>query len=246
VVEAQAQVGGQFRLAGMQPRRGQILELLDWYERQLGKLGVRLRLNTFLDADEVAGHSGQVVVVATGSLPDGDARQRWLPGAGRLPGMDAGGVWSPEDVLRRQARLGDAVIVYDEGGNWRGAGTAWHLAEAGHQVVVVTPDAFVGKEIARTSADGPLRGRLARAGAQFFTEHMIVRWHGNGATVRNLLTGVEQVIAASGLVMATTNVAFDPFPEGIAGKVLHRIGDCAAPRQAAFAFHEGRKLALML
>jgi 2,4-dienoyl-CoA reductase-like NADH-dependent reductase (Old Yellow Enzyme family) len=246
LVEALPQVGGQFRLAGMQPRRGQILELLGWYERQLGQLGVRLRLNTCLDAGEVAGHGAEVVVVATGSLPDGDARQRWLPEAARLPGIEAGGVWSPEDVLRRQARLGDAVIVYDEGGTWRGAGTAWHLADAGHRVIVVTPDAYVGKEITRTSADAPLRGRLARAGAQFLTEHVILRWHGNGATVRSLLTGAEQVVAASGLVMATTNLAFDPFPEGMPGKVLHRIGDCAAPRQAAFAFHEGRKRGLML
>ena len=121
------------------------------------------------------------------------------------------------------------------------------MGELDGKVMVVTgATAGVGKEIARTSADGPLRGRLARAGAQFFTEHVIVRWHGNGATVRSLLTGAEQVVAASGLVMATTNVAFDPFPEEIAGKVMHRIGDCAAPRMAAFAFHEGRKLGLML
>jgi hypothetical protein len=44
------------------------------------------------------------------------------------------------------------------------------------------------------------------------------------------LTGEEKQIAASSLVMATTNLAFDPFPEMIAGKMLHRIGDCAAPR----------------
>jgi hypothetical protein len=47
-------------------------------------------------------------------------------------------------------------------------------------------------------------------------------------------------------VMATTNIAFDPFPETISGKTLHRIGDCAAPRQAPYAFHEGRKLGLSL
>jgi 2,4-dienoyl-CoA reductase-like NADH-dependent reductase (Old Yellow Enzyme family) len=246
IVEAQAQVGGQFRLAGMQPRRGQILDLLDWYERQLAQLGVSLRLNTFLDVAEVAAHAADIVIIATGSLPDEAARQRWLPGTARLPGIELGGVWSPEDVLRREARLGDAVIIYDEGGNWRGAGTAWHLAEAGKQVIIATPDAYVGKEITRTSADGPLRGRLARAGAQFLTEHVIVRWHGNGATLRSLLTGAEQVVPASGLVMATTNVAFDPFPEQIAGKALHRIGDCAAPRQAPYAFHEGRKLGLAL
>ena len=70
IVEASGVVGGQFRLAGMQPRRGQILELMDWYERQFDRLGVVLRLNTFLEAEEVAGHGASVVIVATGSLPD--------------------------------------------------------------------------------------------------------------------------------------------------------------------------------
>ncbi|MEZ5798114.1 MAG: hypothetical protein R3D63_11900 [Paracoccaceae bacterium] len=46
--------------------------------------------------------------------------------------------------------------------------------------------------------------------------------------------------------MSTTNRSFDPWPESFAGKTTHRIGDCAAPRLAAYAFHEGRKLALSL
>ena len=246
LAEAAPQIGGQFRLAGMQPRRAQILDLLDWYERQFTKLGVTLRLNSFLEADDLAAHPAQTILLATGSLPDPQARQRWLPGAAQLPGLEAGHVWSPEEVMRREARLGDTVIVYDEGGNWRGGGTALALAEQGKQVTLVTPDPYVGKEITRTSADGPLRGRLARAGAQFHTEHIIARWHGNGATLRSLLTGAEITIAASGLVMATTNIAFDPFPETLPGKTLHRIGDCAAPRLAAYAFHEGRKWALAL
>lgn len=246
IVEAAPRIGGQFRLAGLHPRRGQILDLLDWYERKFARLGVRQRLNTFLDEADVAAHPADTVILATGSLPDPEARQRWNPAAGPLPGLAHGNVWSPEDVLRREARLGDAVIVLDEGGNWRGVGTAWALAERGHAVTIVTPDAYVGKEITRTSADGPARARLARAGARFLTEHVIARWHGNGAMVRSLLTGAETAVAASALVVATTNIAFDPFPENLPGKTLHRIGDCAAPRQAPYAFHEGRKLALTL
>ena len=46
MVEASSVVDGQFRLAGMQPRRGQSLELVDWYDRQFDRLGVTLRLNT--------------------------------------------------------------------------------------------------------------------------------------------------------------------------------------------------------
>jgi len=246
IVEALPVIGGQFRLAGMQPRRAQILDLMAWYERQFEKLGVKLRLNTYLDADEIAAHPADVVVLATGSLPDETAFQRWLPHLERLPGLELGGVWSPEDVMRREARLGDAVIVYDEGSNWRGVGTAWALAEAGKRVTIVTPEAFVGKEIARTAADGAARRRMAKLGVVFKTESCIARWHGNGASVLNMLTGTEEVVAASGLVMATTNRAFDPFPEGFSGKQVFRIGDCAAPRLAAYAFHEGRKLALSL
>ena len=246
IVEASGQIGGQFRLAGMQPRRAQILDLMGWYERQFTKLGVTLRLNTFLDADEIAAHPADTVILATGSLPDETGFQRWQPHLPTLPGIETPGVWSPEAVMRREARLGDAVVVYDEGSNWRGVGTAWALAERGHQVTIVTPEAFVGKEISRTAADGAARRALARLGARFLTEHCLTRWHGNGVTVRNLLTGAEETLPASGLVMATTNRSFDPWPAAFPGKATHRIGDCAAPRLAAYAFHEGRKLALSL
>lgn len=246
IVEALPVVGGQFRLAGMQPRRAQILDLMEWYERQFSKLGVVLRLNTYLDEDEIAAHPADVVILATGSLPDEKGFQRWLPHLESLPGIEAGGVWSPEAVLRREARLGDAVVVYDEGSNWRGVGTAWALAEAGKKVTIVTPEPFVGKEIARTAADGAARRRMAKLGVKFVTESCLSRWHGNGVTLRCLLTGAEETIPASGLVMATTNRAFDPFPETFAGKATYRIGDCTAPRLAAYAFHEGRKLALSL
>ena len=246
IVEALPVIGGQFRLAGMQPRRAQILDLMEWYERQFDKLGVTLRLNTFLDEDEIAAHPAEVILLATGSLPDDTGFQRWPPHLPALPGIELGGVWSPEDAMRREARLGDAVVLYDEGSNWRGGGTAWALAERGHQVTIVTPEPFVGKEIARTSADGSARRKLAKLGVKFLTEHCLTRWHGNGVTVKNFLTGEEETLAASGLVMATTNRSFDPWPAEFAGKATHRIGDCAAPRLAAYAFHEGRKLALSL
>lgn len=246
IVEALPRTGGQFRLAGEQPRRAQILDLLDWYERQFEKLGVQLRLNTFLDEAEIASHPADTVILATGSLPDETARQRWAPDLGPLPGHELGSVWSAEAAMRREARLGDHVVLYDEGGNWRGVGTAWTLAERGHKVTLITPDPYVGREITRTSADGPARQRLARLGVTMMTEHCLSRWHGNGVTVRSFLTGEESTIAASALIMATTNTAFDPWPENFPGKTTHRIGDCVAPRQAPYAFHEGRKIALSL
>ena len=244
IAEASGELGGQFRLAGQQPRRAQILELMEWYERQFNRLQVKIRRHAFMEAEDVRTAGADIVVLATGSLPDMTGRQRWLPGEDELPGVENGKVWSAEDVMRREARLGDSVLVYDEGGNWRGCGTAWHLAEQGKAVTLVTCDAFVGKEIVRTSADFSLRARLAGLGARSVTESVIAHWHGDRATVRSLLDGSEQEIEASGLVMATTNDAFDPLSADLADLDVRIIGDCAAPRLAPFAFYEGRKAAL--
>jgi len=242
--EAAPVIGGQFRLAGQQPRRAQITDLLDWYERQFKRLGVRLHLNSCLEAHDIRATGADRVILATGSLPDADATQRWVPQLGALPGLELGHVHSPEEVLRREVRLGDAVIVYDEGGTMRGVGTAWHLAEAGHRVTLVTPDPMVGKELARTSADIPIRAKLAQLGVGFVTEHAIARWHGQGASLLNLLTGEETEHAAAALIMATTNRSFDPNSGELADLSPVLIGDAAAPRQAPFAFYEGRKAGL--
>lgn len=244
IAEASARIGGQFRLAGEQPRRGQILDLLDWYERQFAKLQVKLSLNAYLEAEDIRARAPDVVLLATGSLPDPDFTQRWLPQAAELPGLARGQVFAPEEVMRREAKIGEAVILYDEGGHWRGLGTAWHLAEQGKQVTIVTPEPYLGKELTRTSADIPLRHRLARLGARSLTEHVITEWHGDGATVRSMLTGAEERIAASALVMSTTNRAFDPLSADLSDLDIRLIGDAAAPRLAPFAFHEGRKAAL--
>jgi 2,4-dienoyl-CoA reductase-like NADH-dependent reductase (Old Yellow Enzyme family) len=246
LIEAAPRIGGQFRLAGLQPRRGQITDLMAWYERQLERLQARVMLNTYAEADDIRALNPDAVILATGSLPDPRGFQRWMPSAARLPGIDKGGVWSPEEVLRREARIGDTVILYDEGGQWRGLGTAWHLAEQGKQVIIVTPEAYIGKEITRTAADLTLRQRLARLKVRSLTESCIAEWHGDAATVRSLLTGDTTRIAASALVMSTTNRAFDPLSHALPGIEIHLIGDAAAPRQAPYAFHEGRKAALTL
>ena len=248
--EAGPALGGQFRLAGLQPRRGQITDLIGWYEAQLRKLGAAVHLNSYLDAEEIAAIGADHVALCTGSLPDKTGFQRAMTQHAALPGIERGRVWSPEDVLTKQARLGHRVIVLDEGGNWRGCGTAWHLAEAGHEVVLVTPDGMVGKELQRSAADYPLRKRLAGLGVRFVVESAIAEWLGNGggADVVSLLTGQVERISADDLVMATTNRADETLPLALdaRGVAFTRLGDQAAPRMAALAIHDGRKWAISL
>ena len=248
LAEASGELGGQFRLAGMQPRRAQILDLLAWYEEQLRKLQVTVQYNTPLEAEEVVAIGADAVVLATGSLPSGTGFQRFLPAQESLPGVDKPNVWSVEEVMGRSARPGKRVLLVDDGGHWPGGGTAWHLAEQGHEVTVVTPLAMVGKELERTSADIPLRATLAKLGVVMLTESAVTEWHGDGATVLSFQDGSECRVEADALVLATPNVAEDSLAGELAerGLALHSIGDSLAPRRAHTAIFEGRRLGLQL
>ena len=248
LVEALGDLGGQFRLAGLAPRRGQITELIGWYLRQFEKLGVEVQYFTPMDAQDIIEFGAGEVVLATGSLPDDQARQRWLPEAAALPGLENGNVFSCEEVFRDQAELGKAVIVLDEGGNWRGTGTAWYLADKGHEVTIVTPDPMIAKELTRTTSDFQIRANLAKLGTSFLLESVITQWHGNRAEVRSLLDGSITEIEASAIVTATANRVDNEVELALAQSEIHfhLIGDAAAPRQAPYAFHDGRKIGLSL
>jgi 2,4-dienoyl-CoA reductase-like NADH-dependent reductase (Old Yellow Enzyme family)/thioredoxin reductase len=246
--EALGDLGGQFRLAGLAPRRGQITELMGWYLRQLEQLGVEVRYFSPMDEQDIAEFGADEVVLATGSMPDGLAKQRWLPEADELPGLNNGRVFSCEEVFRDQADLGKAVIVLDEGGNWRGTGTAWYLADKGHEVTIVTPDPMVGKELVRTTSDEQIRANLAKLGTKFILESVIAHWHGDRAEIRSLLDGSITTIEASAIVTATTNMVYNEVELALSETDIscHIAGDAAAPRSAPYAFHDGRKIGLVL
>jgi len=248
LVEAGPVLGGRFRLAGLQPRRGQIVDLVDWWTRELARLGVEVRYNTPFDGEDVAAFGADAVVVATGSLPAENGFQRARPEVDTLPGIDRGSACSVEDVMARAARPGPRVIVLDDLGHWHGAGTAWHLAETGHEVTVVTRFPTVATELARTAADVPLRTRLRRLGVVEMGDSAITEWHGDGADVANLLDGSVRRIEADTLVTATINEAQAWLAEDLAtrGIAFDAAGDCVAPRLAVMAIHEGRRIGMRL
>ncbi len=244
LAEASDKLGGQFRLAGEQPRRAQILDFLGWYETQLEKFQVATQLNSYMEADEIRAFGADTVVLATGSLPTGTGYQRALPDVAQMPGIERGNAWSVEDVMGRAARLGKRVLLLDDGGNWRGAGTAWSMAERGHEVTLMTPDSTVARELIHTGTEFPLRRKLRELGVRFMTDSAVAEWHGDGATILDLLTGTMERQPFDSLVLNTPNLAEASLVEELreSGLEIHAIGDCVAPRHAPAAIYEGRKL----
>lgn len=247
LAEASSRLGGQFHLAGLQPRRQQIIDFLEWYARQLEKLQVKVMLNTFFETEDIEAFGADEVILATGSQPNTHGFQRALPHLDKMPGLERGNVWTAEDVMSRNARLGRRVLLLDEGANWKGAGTALHLAEQGHEVTLVTPAPSVMMEMSRTNADVQLRQKLRELGATLITEAAITEWHGDGATI--LVFGAkDRHIAADSLVLSTTSVPETSLSDELGRKSLpfDIIGDAVAARTAVMAIYEGRKLAMKL
>ncbi len=139
-------------------------------------------------------------------------------------------------------------MVSDDLNDWRGLGTALHLAEAGHEVTIVTSAPTVGSGLFHSAADVPLRRRFASAGGEMRPDHIVLGWDGAEVVIRSTLSGAEESLAADTLVIAETPVA----ETALAGELTRRgmafeaIGDCVAPRRASLAFYEARELALRL
>jgi 2,4-dienoyl-CoA reductase-like NADH-dependent reductase (Old Yellow Enzyme family) len=244
LAERTQELGGQFRLAANQPSREQIGDLLAWFQRELDRMGVDVRLDTPLDAPGVREIGADVVVVATGARPARAGFQRALPLVDRLPGVDADTVVAIDDVLDGSARLGRRVILLDDLGDWRGTGTALHLAEGGRDVTIVTSAPVIAGGLTHSAADGPLRRRFVEAGGTALPNVVIDGWDGERAQLRFLLDGATFEFEADALVIAETPVPETDLAEALRadGIQFELIGDAVAPRRASLASYEGREL----
>ncbi|SIT05477.1 FAD-dependent oxidoreductase [Paracoccus saliphilus] len=246
LVEASSKLGGQFRLAGLQHRRSQILELIEWYERQFERLDVKVQFNSPVDGEDILSYEADEVIVATGSLPAETGFQRVLPELERLPGAEKKNVFSVEDVMTNNAKLGGHVLVLDDTGDWRGLGTAMHIASRGHRVSVVTGWPLVGQFLPRTLSDNDSRARVKASGGSLLTETAITEWTDSGARLRSVLDRSESFIEADTLILATTNISEDWIMAELenlnSAQSKHLIGDAMAPRLAVAAIYEGRVL----
>ena len=125
--EAASELGGQVRIAGKAKVRKDILGIVDWLGAEVNHLGVDIRWNTLADEEMVLAEQPDVIINATGGLPDTDF----------VPGGDV--CISTWDALNAHGLQGK-VLVYDDHGQHQGASTVDHLSEQGLQVELVTPD----------------------------------------------------------------------------------------------------------
>lgn len=68
VLEATGEAGGQILLAARNPRRREMIGIVDWRLSELERLGVPVRYNVFVEASDVLEREPDLVVIATGGI----------------------------------------------------------------------------------------------------------------------------------------------------------------------------------
>jgi 2,4-dienoyl-CoA reductase-like NADH-dependent reductase (Old Yellow Enzyme family)/NADPH-dependent 2,4-dienoyl-CoA reductase/sulfur reductase-like enzyme len=136
VLEAASQPGGQVRIAALQPRRREMLGIVDWRMAQCAARDVEFRFDTLAEAADVVALSPDLVVVATGGLADT---------AGLAEGDDL--TVTAWDILTGDARPGSRVLVWDDAGDHAGLQAAQMLAESGSEVEIMTRDRTFAPEV---------------------------------------------------------------------------------------------------
>ncbi|MGA9847449.1 MAG: NADH:flavin oxidoreductase [Roseiarcus sp.] len=153
VLEAAAEAGGQVRIAAGLKRRREIMGIVDWRLAECARLGVAIRCNVYAEAANVTSEEPDVVVVATGGVPN-------------MSFLDAGQdvATSPWDILTGAIKPAANVLLYDDNGAHPGMTAAEFIASAGSELEVVTPERMLAPDIGGTSYPAYFRAlSLARA-----------------------------------------------------------------------------------
>lgn len=220
VCEEKGFIGGMIRLASVPPGRSELMDLVKYYQRELNKLNVEIRLNVNLDEKLIDSINPDAVVLSTGSLPE-------------IPQLE--GLFDTEmdvhtvlDVLERDSILGDKVIVL--GGNQPGLEVADYLSENGREVVVLNRDRHYATEMAGNDRTY-LRERLKRVNVRLYKNVSIKQFLPTGAIFsckdnEVKIEGFGDIVISEG--MRSIRKIVDLFKDREVE--THLIGDAKSPR----------------
>ncbi len=262
--EAASEPGGQVRLAAQLQRRREIVGIVDWRAERCADLGATLRTNSYAEAGDVLAESPDIVIVATGGLPNSSFLET---------GEDL--VVTSWDVLAGDSKAAQEILLFDDNGAHPGMMAAETLARAGASVEYVTPERSIAPEIGGTNSPIYLKALSECAVKVTLTERLTrVRREGNrlAATLFNEYSKtsqerlVDQVVVEHGtlplddlyfeLKEAAINqgaVDYDalitmrpqslsPNPDG--SYQLFRVGDAVSSRNIHAAIYDSLRLCL--
>ena len=183
VFEADGTHGGQVNIAAKSDRRRDLIGIVDWRFQQAKKRNVEFRFGVLAEADDVLAENPDVVIIATGGVPDtdiGDIRSQ------------VSDTW---DVMQDQLKGKTNVMVFDDNGQNPGVDAVEKLARGGAKVTYVTRDRMVASQVGEMNGPAYMKVFSEFGVNTILGEGLVATAKGEGgqvvATLRNEYSGLE-------------------------------------------------------
>jgi 2,4-dienoyl-CoA reductase-like NADH-dependent reductase (Old Yellow Enzyme family)/pyruvate/2-oxoglutarate dehydrogenase complex dihydrolipoamide dehydrogenase (E3) component len=265
LLEATPQLGGQILLAARVDWRKDLISIINWRIAELEHLGVQVHCNTYVDSADVLALNPDVVIVASGGLPN----------FGNLEGEEL--CLSSWDVLSGDVKPESQVLVYDGTGRHDALSCAEYLSNRGAKVTLATIDDRIGAEMGYAERVSH-RKQLYLHRVMMRHDLVLKTVHRAGdklvATLLNDLTDepieieTDQVVVERGTfpvdevfqelekqainqgvtdLNALINAEPQPYPKTSTGKFhLYRIGDAVSSRSIHSALLDAYRISIAL
>ncbi|MFH1951044.1 MAG: FAD-dependent oxidoreductase [Pseudomonadota bacterium] len=231
IFEKSSQLGGNFRLASIPPKKTEILKGVRYLEREIRRLGVRVETEKEATPEELEKLKFDELIMAIGALP-------LIP---PIQGAESNNVMLAEDVLLEKRSVGNRVLVI--GGGMVGCEVADFLSARGKKVILteILPDI-----VPHTDAPSArfLRERLRDQKVDIRTSSEVKKISKNEVSIEQ--KGEEKVIGPIDSVIIATGYTAQPDLIRALNSAPYRIrviGDALEARDALWAIYEGAKLA---
>ena len=136
VFEAMPKAGGQIALTVRNKRRQDFQGVVDWRLAELERLGVEVLYDQIAEVQDITVLEPDVVVIATGGLP-------------QIPALEYGAELAVTswEVLSGEVTPQGNVLLYDDNGTHSALSTAEIIAQSGANLEIVTPERMLGIDI---------------------------------------------------------------------------------------------------
>ena len=248
--EARSALGGSLRFASMAPTRQTMGDILMWLEAEVYRLGVDVRLSSYVDAEEVLSENPGMVIVATGATPRMNGVQSVAPGE-PIIGFGQSHVLSPLDLFENgKKELGKAAVVIDDLGHYEAVAAAEYLlAKRLHVTFVTSQSSFAPKAEFAMMAEPALR-RMTPKGLK-----VMVRTRAIEITKTSVIVGpaylptstnIREEVAADSVVFVSHNRPEADLATKLGATKVKIVGDALSPRYLQTAIREGRRAAFAI
>jgi 2,4-dienoyl-CoA reductase-like NADH-dependent reductase (Old Yellow Enzyme family) len=245
LAEANPYLGGSIRAAAKAPTRHTLIDIVTWLEEEVYRLGVEVRLSSYLDAADVLEIGADAVIVATGAMERMDGIQCSHLGE-PIKNVDRKGVISSTELfMATPTDLGRSAVVIDDVGHFEGLGSAEFLINQGLEVTYVTPKPEIAPLARETLMIDPYLQRMQ--GKPF---RYMVRTRGIAIEDGEVVVGPVYLfgtdadanrVSADTVVLVSHNRQNREIYDELVGRIekLHVVGDAASPRFLQTAIREG-------